>query len=71
MEQSVHTARYEGKLKIHEQFRLENRSGKLHCDESKRRPDPIVRLSGREREKFKLVYGSMLSVKEGKDAQEG
>ena len=64
VEQSVHTSRYEGKLKLNQVNSVMNRNGKLTV--MNRNGEAIViDESGREREKFKLVYGSILNFKEG------
>ena len=64
VEQSVHTARHDGTVKFKSVISVGNRSGKLTV---MNRNGEIVLSdpNGRERERFKLVYGSVLSVKEG------
>jgi DNA-directed RNA polymerase subunit beta' len=70
VEQSVHTARYEGKVKFQDVHFVVNRGGKLTI--MNRNGDLIIiDSSGRERERFKLVYGSILSVKEGSEVKKG
>tara|TARA_B110001454_G_scaffold16046_1_gene14375 strand:- start:17758 stop:21879 length:4122 start_codon:yes stop_codon:yes gene_type:complete len=70
VEQSVHTSRYEGTLKLHNVQSVVNKSGKLtvlnrNCDAL------VIDESGRERERFKLVYGAILNYKEGDKVQKG
>ena len=64
VEQSVHTSRYSGTLKFENLNTVQNREGKLTV---MNRGGEILVLddTGREREKFPLVYGAILSVKEG------
>ncbi|MGE0761833.1 MAG: DNA-directed RNA polymerase subunit beta' [Bdellovibrionales bacterium] len=70
VEQSVHTARHEGKVKFQDVHFVVNRTGKLTV--MNRNGDLIlIDASGRERERFKLVYGSILNVKEGSDVKKG
>ncbi len=70
VEQSVHTARYEGKLKFSGVQSVQNRNGKLTV--MNRNGDMmIIDSSGRERERFKLVYGSILNFKEGQEVKKG
>ncbi len=64
VEQSIHTARYEGTIKLQDVHYVVNKTGKLTV--MNRNGDMIViDSSGRERERFKLVYGSILNFKEG------
>jgi DNA-directed RNA polymerase subunit beta' len=70
VEQSVHTARFDGTVKFQDVHYVVNRSGKLTI--MNRNGDLIlVDSSGRERERFKLVYGSILNVKEGSEVKKG
>jgi DNA-directed RNA polymerase subunit beta' len=62
VEQSVHTARHDGTIKFHDVSAVTNRQGKLTVL-SRNGEVVIVDNSGRERERFKLVYGSVLNVK--------
>ena len=63
-EQSVHTTRYEGTLKLKNIHSITNRTGKIVV--MNRNGDAIVvDDAGREREHFKLVYGSVLNFKDG------
>ena len=70
VEQSVHTARYDGTVKFNNIHSVLNRNGKLvvmnrNCD--------IIMIDelGRERDRFKLVYGAVLNVKEGDKVTKG
>ena len=70
VEQSVHTAAKEGKVKLQNTHIVVNKEGKRVV---MNRQGCIVLLDshGREREKFKLVYGACLSVKEGSMVKKG
>jgi DNA-directed RNA polymerase subunit beta' len=70
VEQSVHTARHEGILKFSEVNFVENKSGKLTVM-NRNGELIVVDPSGRERERFKLVYGSILHFKEGDQVSKG
>ena len=70
VEQSVHTARHEGILKFSDVSVAENRSGKLTVM-ARNGEILIVDESGRERESFKLIYGSILNFKEGDKINKG
>lgn len=63
VEQSVHTARYTGKLKFENIIVVENSKGKLTV---MNRSGEVITLddTGRERERFKMVYGAVLNFKE-------
>ena len=64
VEQSVHTARYAGKLKFVNVNTVLDRNKKLIV--MNRNGEVIVMDdTGREREKFRMVYGAVLSFKEG------
>ncbi len=64
VEQSVHTSRFEGILKLSNIHAVTNRQGKLTV--MNRNGEAIVLdESGRERERFKIVYGSVLHFKDG------
>ncbi|OYZ23165.1 MAG: DNA-directed RNA polymerase subunit beta' [Bdellovibrio sp. 28-41-41] len=70
VEQSVHTSRYDGILKLHNVQSVVNKTGKLtvlnrNCDAL------VIDDTGRERERFKLVYGAILNYKEGDKVQKG
>ena len=70
VEQSVHTARHEGKLELRETATVTNKNGKLVV--MGRNGEAVtVDNSGRERESFKLVYGSVLNFKEGDQINKG
>ena len=64
VEQSVHTARFPGKVKFENIDTVTNREGKLTV---MNRGGEILILddTGRERERFKMVYGAILNFKEG------
>ena len=64
VEQSVHTIRYPGKLKFVSVNTVQNRQGKLTV---MNRNGEVIVLddTGREREKFPVVYGAVLNFKEG------
>ncbi len=64
VEQSVHTARYSGTLKFENLNTVKNRDGKLTV---MNRGGEVLILdnTGREREKFYLIYGAVLNFKEG------
>jgi DNA-directed RNA polymerase subunit beta' len=70
VEQSVHTSRHEGVVKFKSVIVVTNRTGKLTV---MNRNGEIVMIdsNGRERERFKLVYGAVLSVKEGDQVTPG
>ncbi len=70
VEQSVHTSRYDGVLKLHNVQSVVNKTGKLtvlnrNCDAI------VLDETGREKERFKLVYGAVLSYKDGDKVQKG
>lgn len=70
VEQSVHTSRYDGVLKLQNVNTVPNRAGKLTV--MNRNGEAIVLdESGREKERFKLVYGAVLSFKEGQKVTKG
>lgn len=70
VEQSVHTARYEGTLKLENVHAVPNRGGKFTV--MNRNGDAIVvDESGREREKYKIPYGAVLSFKDGDKVPKG
>jgi DNA-directed RNA polymerase subunit beta' len=70
VEQSVHTARHDGNIKFHDVHAVENKSAKL-TTLSRNGELIIVDNSGRERERFKLVYGSILNVRDGAAVKKG
>ena len=70
VEQSVHTSRFDGTLKLANVHAVPNRHSKLTV--MNRNGDAIViDDSGREREKFKLPYGATLNFKEGERVIKG
>jgi len=70
VEQSVHTSRYEGTLKLHNVHTVLNRQGKLTV--LNRNGEAVVYdETGRERERFKLVYGAILNFKDGDKVPKG
>lgn len=70
VEQSVHTSRFDGTLKLSSVHAVGNRNGKLTV--MNRNGEAIViDDSGRERERFKLVYGATLNFKEGARVTKG
>lgn len=70
VEQSVHTARYDGKVKFEGIQTVENKEGRLIV---MNRNGELVTYdsSGRERDRMKLVYGATLFVKEGDEVKKG
>ncbi|MBX3021640.1 MAG: DNA-directed RNA polymerase subunit beta' [Bdellovibrionales bacterium] len=70
VEQSVHTARYDGTVKFSGVQLVENKAGKSTV--MNRNGDMmIIDASGRERDRMKLVYGSILNFKEGAEVKKG
>jgi len=70
VEQSVHTARHDGTIKFQSVITVPNRQGKLTV--MNRNGDLIiVDASGRERDRMKLVYGSIMNFKEGDEVKKG
>ncbi|RYZ91736.1 MAG: DNA-directed RNA polymerase subunit beta', partial [Proteobacteria bacterium] len=70
VEQSVHTSRYDGVLKLTNVHAVPNRHGKLTVM-NRNGEALVIDESGRERERFKLVYGAVLSFKEGDKVSKG
>lgn len=70
VEQSVHTARHDGTIKLNGVITVTNRQGKLTVM-NRNGEIIIVDQNGRERERFKLVYGAVLNVKEGDTVTKG
>jgi len=70
VEQSVHTSRYEGTLKLQSVHFVKNRHGKLTVM-NRNGEALVIDETGREREKFKLVYGAVLNYKEGDKVPKG
>lgn len=70
VEQSVHTSRYDGTLKFNNVHAVKNRSGKLTV--MNRNGEALVfDETGREREKFKLVYGTVVNFNDGDKVSKG
>ena len=70
VEQSVHTTRYDGVIKLLNVQSVRNRNGKLTVM-NRNGQALIIDESGRERENFKLVYGAILSFADGEKATKG
>ncbi|MAV91908.1 MAG: DNA-directed RNA polymerase subunit beta' [Bdellovibrionaceae bacterium] len=70
VEQSVHNARYDGKVKFEGVQTVENKEGRLIV---MNRNGELITFdsSGRERDRVKLVYGATLYVKEGEEITKG
>jgi DNA-directed RNA polymerase subunit beta' len=70
VEQSVHTARHEGTIKLKDVITVTNRAGKLTV--MNRNGELILSdATGRERERFRVVYGSVLNIKDGSTITKG
>jgi len=70
VEQSVHTSRYDGTLKLKNVHHVANRQGKLTVM-NRNGEAIVVDESGREREHFKLIYGAVLNFKDGDKVPKG
>ncbi len=70
VEQSIHTSRYEGKVKLNNVHFVLNRSGKL-TTMNRNGEAIVIDDAGRERERFKLAYGAILNFKEGEKVAKG
>lgn len=70
VEQSVHTSRYEGTIKLINVQSVKNRNGKLTVM-NRNGQALVIDETGRERENFKLVYGTTLSFKDGDKVTKG
>jgi DNA-directed RNA polymerase subunit beta' len=70
VEQSVHNSRYDGVLKLKGVNTVPNKHGKLTVM-NRNGEALVIDESGREREKFKLVYGAILSFKDGDRVPKG
>jgi len=70
VEQSVHTSRHDGVLKLHGVQTVKNRQGKLTVM-NRNSEATVIDDSGRERERFKLVYGTILNFKDGDKVTKG
>ena len=64
VEQSLHKVRYSGQLKFQNISIVENRNGKLTVM-NRNGEVAVLDETGREREKFSMVYGAVLNFKEG------
>jgi DNA-directed RNA polymerase subunit beta' len=70
VEQSVHTARYDGTVKFSGAQLVVNKAG--HLTSMNRNGDMmLIDSSGRERDRMRLVYGSILKFKEGAEVKKG
>lgn len=70
VEQSVHTSRHDGSVKFKDVITVTNRQGKLTVM-NRNGEIILIDANGRERERFKLVYGSVLNVKESDSVNKG
>lgn len=70
VEQSIHEVRHEGTLKFSGVNFVKNRDGKLTVM-NRNGEVIVVDPSGRERDRFKLVYGAVLNFKEGDAVKKG
>ncbi|MBX3039279.1 MAG: DNA-directed RNA polymerase subunit beta' [Bdellovibrionaceae bacterium] len=70
VEQSVHTSRYDGTLKLKNVHFVVNRQGKLTVM-NRNGEAIIVDETGRERDSYKLVYGAILNFKDGDKVTKG
>ncbi|OFZ31444.1 MAG: DNA-directed RNA polymerase subunit beta' [Bdellovibrionales bacterium RIFCSPHIGHO2_01_FULL_40_29] len=70
VEQSVHTTRYDGTLKLTNIQSVKNKQGKLTVM-NRNGNALVIDEAGRERENFKLVYGAILNYKDGDKVTKG
>lgn len=70
VEQSVHNSRYDGVIKWSGVYAVKNKQGK-NVVMNRNGDVLIVDESGRERERFKLVYGALLHFSDGDRVQKG
>lgn len=70
VEQSVHSTRYDGVIKLVNVQSVKNRAGRLTVM-NRNGELLVVDENGREREKFKLVYGSILNFGDGTKVSKG
>lgn len=70
VEQSVHTSRHDGLVKWNGVYTVMNKNGK-HVVMNRNGDITVVDETGRERDKFKLVYGAVVHFKEGDRVQKG
>ncbi|PIS09797.1 MAG: DNA-directed RNA polymerase subunit beta' [Bdellovibrio sp. CG10_big_fil_rev_8_21_14_0_10_47_8] len=70
VEQSVHTSRHDGVIKLRNIHSVVNRQGKLVVM-NRNGEAVVVDDAGREREHFKLVYGATVNFKDGDKVTKG
>ncbi len=70
VEQSVHETRFEGTLKFNNILAVNNKNNKLTVM-NRNGEVIVVDSSGREREHFKIVYGTIINFKEGDTVKTG
>ncbi len=70
VEQSVHTSRYDGVIKLASVHAVPNRHGKLTVM-NRNGAALVLDEAGREKENFKLAYGAILNFKEGDKVSKG
>jgi DNA-directed RNA polymerase subunit beta' len=70
VEQSVHTTRHEGTIKFSNVQFVENKDGKITIM-NRNGEIAIVDDNGRERETFKIVYGSTVNYRDGQKIEKG
>ncbi len=70
VEQSVHETRFDGTLKFANVMAVNNKQNKLTVM-NRNGEVIVVDGAGRERERFKLVYGTILNFKEGDSVKQG
>ncbi len=70
VEQSVHETRHDGTVKFNGIIAVKNRDGKLTVM-NRSGELVVIDSSGRERERFKLIYGAVLNCKEGALVKKG
>ena len=70
VEQSIHTSRYDGVLKLKNIHSVLNRQGKIVVM-NRNGEAVVIDDTGREREQFKLVYGAILNFKDGDKVTKG
>ncbi len=70
VEQSVHTSRYDGVMKLKNVHFVVNKQGKVTVM-NRNGEAVVVDSTGREREHFKLVYGAILNFKDGDKITKG